>query len=127
MILCLACAGSPQPTTMRLLSSLPVDRERAHEHMDSSTARPDAETRRPLPPKVRKVETVAATAAALVGSFFSTSDNAIVGMGGSMEETKIVPETRATVTHGVERDAPPAYRASDLVPWLRVAPPSPVK
>lgn len=109
---------------MRLLESLPVDRERAHEHMDSAVARPDAETRRPLPPKVRQVETIAATAAALIGSIFSTSANAIVGVGGPMEETKLVPRTRATVTHEAPKDeAPPYGDANDLVPWLRLTPP----
>lgn len=119
----LACAGgAPQPTTMRLLSSLPVDRERAHEQMDSAVARPSAESRRTLPPKVRQVETIAATAAALVGSWFSTSANAIVGAGGRFDETELVPGTRATVTHEPAEE-PPVYRdANELVPWLRLTP-----
>ena len=128
LVVCLACAGSTQPTTMRLLDSLPVDRERAHEHMDSAVARPDAETRRPLPPKARQVETVAATAAALIGSMFSTSANAIIGVGGPVEETRLVPSTRATVTHEAPKDAPPEYDdANELVPWLRLAPPPPAE
>lgn len=125
LVLCLSCAaGSPQPTTMRLLSSLPVDRERAHEQMDSATVRPSAESRRPLPPKVRQAETIAATAAALLGTLFSTSENVVLGVGGPVEETNLVPGTRATVTHEPSGGEPPPYGdANALVPWLRLTPP----
>lgn len=124
-MLCLACAGSAQPTTMRLLSSLPVDREKAHAQMDSATARPgDEGTRKPLPPKARKAETIAATAAAILGQMFSTSENVILGVGSRMEETNLVPGTRATVTREAPDDGAVPYRdANELVPWLRLTPP----
>jgi hypothetical protein len=124
-----ACAGSPAPTTMRTLSSLPTDPQRRNDDLESAQARPGPE-RRPRSRKEQRVETTAATMAAIVGSWFSKSANVVVGVGSPVDENRLVGvDGQAAPAPGGEsepdREPAPAAEPVDagaLVPWVRVGP-----
>lgn len=126
-----ACAGPAAPTTMRTLSSLPTDVQRRNDDLASAEARPGAE-RAKRSPKEQRVETTAATMAAIVGSWFSKSANVVVGVGAPVDENQLVGvdgqvmPTRAADDDSDREPAPPAESvdANALVPWVRIAPPT---
>jgi hypothetical protein len=86
-----ACAGPVRPVATSTLSAVPDAPEERGEHLETRAMRPSAESRQSLSPTERKVETAAATAAAIIGVFFSGSPNAVVGVEAPFEENKILP------------------------------------
>jgi hypothetical protein len=126
-----ACAGSPAPTTMRTLSSLPTDPQRRNDDLESAQARPGPE-HRPRSRKEQRAVTTAATMAAIVGSWFSKSANVVVGVGSPVDENQLVGvDGQAAPARDGEADqdrepAPAAepVDAGALVPWVRVGPPA---
>jgi hypothetical protein len=124
-----ACAGSPAPTTMRTLSSLPTDPQRRNDDLESAQARPGPE-HRPRSRKEQRAVTTAATMAAIVGSWFSKSANVVVGVGAPVDENQLVGvDGQAMPARDGEsdehREPAPAAESVDagaLVPWVRVGP-----
>jgi hypothetical protein len=130
-----ACAGSAAPTAMRTVSSLPDDPQRRSETLDSAQARPGPE-QRPRSKKAQRVETTAATMAAIAGMIFSKSSSVVLGVGSPVDENLIVdPDARAGKRRGQgggdddgggDRDAAgrpgESHDASRLVPWVRLGP-----
>ena len=55
-----ACAKSVAPAAMLDMRSLPDEQDRRNERLDSTAVRPGPENRKPLPDKLRYVETAAA-------------------------------------------------------------------
>jgi len=110
------------------MTSLPDDRDKRNALLDSARARPGPETRKQQSSKLRRVETAAATAAAVVGALFSTSGNVLIGAGTAIDENLLVdPSHRERTSRNADgdRDArPPDYDATKLVPWLRFDPPA---
>jgi hypothetical protein len=124
-----ACAGSPAPTTMRTLSSLPTDPQRRNDELESAQARPGPE-RGKRSRTEQRVETTAATMAALVGSWFSKSANVVIGGGAPVDENQLVGvDGQVAPARDAEADAnrepgpsTEPVDASALVPWVRVGP-----
>ena len=91
--------------------------------LDSSGALPGPENRKPLPPKLRKVETAAATAAAWIGQAFSTTQNVTIGTATSIDENRIAspaprhPESPGAAAAPSDKSKPEDMR--ELVPWVR--------
>jgi hypothetical protein len=75
------CVSNVRPAFQHNMEMLPVDRQKQADQLDASQARPTPETRPPLSRKLSKVETGAATAAAILGWMFSSSENTVVGIG----------------------------------------------
>jgi hypothetical protein len=128
------CLGT-SPAVMRSMTSLPDDQDKQHEQMASSLARPgDADSRKPLPGKLKGVETAAASVAAVIGMFYSTSPNVLLGSETKFEENLLFdPNLRKRPHGGSEEEGDdgekpddselPADGAAPLVPWIRLAPP----
>ncbi|MDQ3338837.1 MAG: hypothetical protein M4D80_27040 [Myxococcota bacterium] len=129
-ILLAACGGSTRPAVIPKLSELPGDSQRRDAILDSAHHQPTPEQHKKLTPKERKVETVAATAAAIIGSMMSDSKNVTLGIGTAIEENHLVDdtqerrETKATNEHERQHVR---YGSKDLrdggsvdVPWVRL-------
>ena len=132
-ILLCACAGPMRPAVIPKLSELPAEPQKRDAVLDQSHAQPGPE-QQPKTPKERKVETYAATAAAVIGWFLSDSENVTLGGGVPIDETGLVPvetesqkqarkEAADAKAKETEKDkAKPAPAAIDrdvpLVPWV---------
>lgn len=127
LLACVGCGASVQ----RTLSSLPDDRQDQTDALESAGARPTAESRKPLPRKLQKAETTAATVAAIVGNLLSTSANTVVGIGAPIEivtEPDLMKRQRppGEGEGAAEGEGPPPdIDAKQLVPWLKFDPPPP--
>ena len=99
-----ACAGPVRPAASSTLSAVPDAPEEKAEHLENRTQRPTAESRQSLSETERKVETAAATAAAIIGIIFSESPNVVVGAEAPFDENKIIDVKSART----KKDAPPA-------------------
>jgi hypothetical protein len=128
------CGASARPAVMPMMSELPADPEKRDAVLDSASAQPGPEQRKPLPPKLHRVETTAATAAAILGELFSTTQNMTFGAASPFDEGLLVapppppPSTRPTdgtndESLGAHPD--PSVPATDLVPWVRLKEPTP--
>ncbi|HWM87020.1 MAG TPA: hypothetical protein VNO33_14300 [Kofleriaceae bacterium] len=109
------------------MRSLPDDAQRRNERLDKAAARPAPENRKPVPSKLYKAETAAATAAAVLGMIFSSSPNVLLGAGGSIDENQLfAPGTIAPSRRGESRARdeaePDPVDASQLVPWVKLRP-----
>lgn len=129
------CSGAqmPAPSAMLDMSQLPDEPDRRRERIESTEARPGPENRKPLPTtKLQRVETAAATAAAVVGMFFSTTPTVLLGGHMSIGEE---PVFRTREEHEKSKKAAKARKgeaaddgeasdekidASALVPWVRL-------
>jgi hypothetical protein len=129
---CWTWTESTHPTVMRSMTEMTSDPDKQHEQMDHSLARPDADSRKGLSKRERQVETVAASVAALVGMFYSTSPNVLPGVESSFEETGIGDPSQAQRERNAHRkhdadEAPPPPEGTldpgQPVPWIRLAPP----
>lgn len=105
------------PSVQRTLSSLPDDRFDQNDALESANARPTPETRKPLPPDEQVIETNVATAAAIVGSILSTSQNTVVGIGGPIEIMETPDPFPKSTPKDPEDTATPDPKT--LVPWLK--------
>jgi len=115
-----------------MMTSLPDDRQKRNELLDSAQARPAPENQKQKTAKEQRVETTAATFAALMGILFSTSDNVMLGAGTPIDENQLVdPSQRERKSGKNESDGDDEdgerleYDATQLVPWLRLVPPPP--
>jgi hypothetical protein len=128
LVLLAACVGgSARPGVTPNLTELPADPGRRDAILDSSTQRAGAEHRRTSTPKERKVETTAATAAAVLGWLLSDHQNTILGVAGAFDEGLLVDDgapTRPASDAKAPPDAPPADSEA-LVPWVRLETPPP--
>ena len=107
-----------RPAVIPKLSELPADREQRNGILDQSHAEPGPE-QKPKSKLARKVETAAATAAAVVGLIFSKHANVMLGGATTFDENRIVhpePEQKKA-----EQKPPPVEpREEPLVPWVQL-------
>jgi hypothetical protein len=118
------CAGQATPTTMARLDSLPAEHVAREQRLESTSARPGPETKKPKTKEFRQAETVAATAAAIVGSIFSTTKTVTIGVSQPFDENKILDPHAAEGVHesGAE-DQPVTYDPNQLTPWVQLKKP----
>ena len=124
----LGCSQSVTPAALLDMRGLPDDAQRRNERLDKAAARPAAENSKPLPPKARQAETLAAPAAAIIGSIFSSSPNVLLGAGTSFDETPLFDPQASSASRkkkaAEEADAGP-IDAGQLVPWVKLRPDNP--
>jgi hypothetical protein len=125
-ILCAACAGSMRPAVIPKLSELPTEREQRNGILDQSHAEPGPE-QKPASKRARKVETAAATAAAVIGVLFSKTSNVTLGAASIIDENALFERKRKRKTDAKTGDddkdeapAEPAVDTGTLVPWVRL-------
>ena len=120
--------GGARPGVMPLLSELPGDPAKRDAVLDQSGQTAGPEQRKTLTRKERKAETAAATAAAILGSMFSSTPNVTLGTAGSFDENRLAPTPIARPaaaapagagSAGTEAGsaAPPPPEGA-LVPWV---------
>ncbi len=137
LLLCAACGGSMRPAVIPKLSELPVEPERRNGILDSAHAEPGPENQ-PVSKKARKAETMAATAAAIIGTMFSKTENVTLGGASVIDENLLFddePKRKQPAGQGekpagqgekpAEPAAPGAPRDDErepgaLVPWVRL-------
>jgi hypothetical protein len=126
------CFSMGKPAVMRSMTEMTSDGDKQHEQMSGSLARPDADSRKSLSKRARQVETVAASVAALVGMFYSTSPNVLPGVETDFDESGLGDpmqrqrEQNAHRKHDADEAPPPPEGTLDPgqpVPWIRLAPP----
>lgn len=120
-----ACAGPIRPVLINQLSELPGDAQKRDAVLDSAQAQPGPEQRSRLPPKLKKVETVAATAAAALGILLSKTRNVTLGSGGAFEETLLFERKKQPRRKADSESTPPPppeepIDGATLVPWVRL-------
>jgi hypothetical protein len=137
------CAGPTRPAVLPMLSELPEDPQKRNAVLDSAASQPGPEQRKPLPPKMHKAETAAATAAAVIGSLFSKTQNVTFGALSPVDENGLFGQTpppskrKGTGGEGEgdgdgdgdsdkKKASPPvsADRPVDLVPWVQLKEPA---
>jgi hypothetical protein len=127
---------------MPLLSELPGDPNKRDAVLDQSATAAGPEQRQGMTPKQRKVETAAATAAAILGGIFSKTSSVTLGTATVIDATDLVaPQPAPRVKHpspsekgdgkadgAKEGDARPEAPApddpgssnADLIPWIKL-------
>ena len=85
-----ACISSSAISAVSTLSSLPDDRGKREERLDSEMQRPNPEEQAKKSPRALKIETAAATTAAFLGILFSKHQNVTLGVGIPLDENRIV-------------------------------------
>lgn len=109
-----------------MLSELPGDAEKRDAILDQSAQTPGPEMRKGQTKKEKKVETAAATAAAIIGSAFSSTQNVTIGQTTMFDENQIVHPTPAQPPRkaGEPDPATPGTGAESgsLVPWVKLTP-----
>ena len=114
-------AGFTRPGVLPMLSELPGDPGKRDAVLDSANTTAGPEHRKGQTARERKVETTAATAAAILGSMFSTTRNVTLGGAGTFEENHLV----APVPHAPKPAQPsepiePEVTGAALVPWVQL-------
>lgn len=120
-----ACAGNTKPTVLPRLDSLPDEHVSREQRLESTSARPGPETQKGKSSKWRQAETAAATAAAIVGSIFSTTKTVTVGVSTSIDENTVLDPERAK-NGGKSKDEevePEKYDPNQLTPWVKLGTP----
>jgi len=117
--------SGPGVAVMPNMTELPGDPGKRDAVLNQSNARPDPEhSRQHLSPKLRRVETTAATAAAIIGDIFSTTKNVVFGTGGSFDENAIIDGQPQPVPQPVHQpasdDGAKDYDSGQLVPWVKL-------
>jgi hypothetical protein len=119
-------SGSTRPAMMPMLSELPSDPAKRDAILDSSVTVAGPEQRQGMTVKERKAETAAATAAAIIGSLFSKTQNVTIGTATVFDESALVPLPAPPPPAGSDHpddpaDPPPAGESNkDLIPWLKL-------
>ena len=118
-------ASGPGIAVMPNMTELPGDPGKRDAVMNQSNARPGPEhSRQQLSPKLRRVETTAATAAAILGDIFSTTKNVVFGTGGSFDENAFIDGQPQPVPQPVHQPATDGgttdYDSGQLVPWVKL-------
>ena len=120
-----ACAGNTKPTVLPRLDSLPDEHVSREQRLEGAAARPGPETQKGKSSKWRQAETAAATAAAIVGSIFSTTKTVTVGVSTSIDENTVLDPQRAK-DGGKAKDEevePEKYDPNQLTPWVKLGTP----
>jgi len=123
---------------MPMLSELPSDPARRDAVLDSANTTAGPEHRKGMTKKARQAETAAATAAAILGSMFSSSQSVTIGTATQFDENELiapqaVPPPRRPSPEKADDvatpDAPPTDGPptaddgtpnADLVPWIKL-------
>ena len=107
-----------------MLSELPGDSQKRDAIHDQSAQTPTPEMRKGQTKKEKKVETAAATAAAIIGSAFSTTQNVTIGQSTVFDENEIVHPRPAQPPRQKAEGAPstPGVEGGVLVPWVKLTP-----
>lgn len=120
-------SGSTRPAVMPMLSELPADPARRDAILDSSTTVAGPEQRQGMTVKERKAETAAATAAAILGSLFSKTENVTFGTATVFDESALAPlpappRPPGSTDHpdGPAKPAPGEPSNKDLIPWIKL-------
>ncbi len=118
-------SGSSRPAVMPMLSELPSDPAKRDAVLDQSNAAAGPEQRKGMTRKERKVETAAATAAALIGGMFSSTQSVTLGSATVFDEDQLVAPSAQRPAPGPGEARPtPADDAgpsnADLVPWIKL-------
>jgi hypothetical protein len=118
-------ASPSRPAVMPMLSELPGDATKRDAVLDQSNAVAGPEQRKGMTRKERKVETAAATAAALIGGMFSSTQSATLGSATVFDEDLLIAPTAAkpAAAPGETRAAPnddAGPSNADLVPWIKL-------
>ncbi len=118
--------GRSRPGVMPNLSELPGDPEKRNAILDQSAQTPGPELRKGQTKKEKKAETAAATAAAILGSMFSKTENVSIGQLTIFDENELLSPTPAQSPRKPDGDAPPPPKLETgvLVPWVKLAPPA---
>ncbi|MBC7977936.1 MAG: hypothetical protein H7138_23390 [Myxococcales bacterium] len=115
-----------------MLSELPNDAAKRDAVLDSANNVAGPEQRPGMTAKERKVETAAATAAAILGSMFSSTQSATLGSSTQFDENQLLaphpmPSASPASGKGGEGGAPAAPDTSDpgpsnadLIPWIKL-------
>lgn len=112
---------------MPMLSELPGDPEKRNAVLDQSGQTAGPEQRKSLTKKERQVETTAATAAAIIGSMFSSTQNVTLGSASTFDEGGGGPKQpkKAAGPVPVDGEDPQAAEpqrdpSEPLVPWVKL-------
>jgi hypothetical protein len=109
---------------MPMLSELPSDPAKRDAILDSSNAVAGPEQRKGSTVKERKAETAASTAAAILGSMFSKTQNVTLGSAGAFDEGPVAPlpppQTAADPADPANSPAPIDTSNVDLIPWIKL-------
>jgi hypothetical protein len=121
-----AGTGATRPGVMPMLSELPSDPARRDAILDSSNAVAGPEQRKGSTVKERKAETAASTAAAILGSMFSKTQNVTLGAASAFDEGPVaplpspVPQTAGDPADPANPPAPIDTSNVDLIPWIKL-------
>jgi hypothetical protein len=126
-------SGASRPAVMPMLSELPGDSTKRDAVLESANTTAGPEQRKGMTAKQRKVETAAATAAAIIGSMFSSTPSVTIGSASQFEENQLIapdavpavqPPSTGSADDAAKPDAPPTGDAgtsnADLVPWIKL-------
>lgn len=116
--------GGSRPGVMPMMSELPGDAEKRNGIIDSANQTPGPEMRKGQTKKEKKAETAAATAAAIIGSAFSTTQNVTIGSATTFDENQVVhptpPQPAPRKDEGAAADT--KVESGALVPWVKLPP-----
>ena len=126
---CAACVGAggggTRPGVMPMLSELPGEPVKRDAVLDQSGQTAGPEQRKTLTRKERKAETAAATAAAILGSMFSSTQNVTLGTAGTFDETSLAPgqisPAAPAAPEAAAGSAAPPPPDGALVPWVKLS------
>lgn len=120
---CFATDANMKPALMPNLRELPSDTLERNEYLESTKVRAP-ENQKPLSRKERQVETAAATAAAVLGMFFSKTSNVLMGTGMTFGggAAMRMPGDKDADGDGADDELPPPDEvdAAELVPWVKL-------
>jgi len=114
--------GGTRPGVMPKLSELPGDPEKRDAILDRSNQTAGPEQRKGMTKKERKAETAAATAAAILGSAFSKTQNVTLGGATTFEESPSKPQPPHKPDEGDKAEQAPVESDKPLVPWIQLTP-----
>lgn len=113
--------GAARPAVTPMLSELPGDASKRDAVLDQANMAAGPEQRPGQTPAARKVETAAATAAAILGGAFSHTSSTTLGttipLGESTPGAAAPDATKPYVPPPVEDNAGPSN--ADLIPWIK--------
>lgn len=112
------CVSNVRPAVLHNMEMMPSDRQKTADQLDAAQARPTPETRAPLPRKLQKVELGVASAAAILGWMFSSTDNTVLGISSALDSPGSDPGTAAP-------PPPPASSPAPASPERVYGPPPP--
>lgn len=113
--------GGSRPGVMPMLSELPGEAEKRNAILDQSNQTAGPEQRKGMTKKERKAETAAATAAAILGSAFSSTQNVTLGGATTFEESPSKPQPAHPPHDGDDKAQPaPDHGDAPLVPWINL-------